>query len=146
MKENNTIVMMEPTQDWEREDLAALAIWWRRPSFWLWSLLFDPLMRPGSVEVAHIRVEHPVELFLMQDEQMIEALTSHTAQEPLTDGIGSRGVIRSCEHLDVTYLRNPREGHPKLAIILLDEKLRSRAKGGGLPKRYVRSKRRWEIV
>ena len=32
-------------------------------------------MRPGSVEVMYIRVEHAVELLLMQDEQMIEAFT-----------------------------------------------------------------------
>jgi len=40
----------------------------------------------------------------MEDEQMIEALTSHTSQEPLTDGIRSRSVIRSCENLDGTRI------------------------------------------
>ena len=49
-------------------------------------------LRPGSVEVVRIRVEHAVELLLMEDEQMIEAFTSDTSQEPLTDGIGTRGV------------------------------------------------------
>ena len=100
----SSIVMMEPTQDREGEDLAAFGIWWHWPSLWLWNLLLDPLMRPGSVEVVHIRVEHPVELLLMQDEQMIEALTSYTSQEPLTDGIRSRSVIRSFENLDVTRI------------------------------------------
>jgi hypothetical protein len=52
-------------------------------------------LRPGSVEVVHIRAQHAVELLLMQDEQMIEALTPDTAEEPLTHGIGARGVIRS---------------------------------------------------
>ena len=55
-------------------------------------MLLNALMRPGSVEVVRIRVEHAVELLLMEDEQMIEALTPDTSQEPLTDGIGSRGV------------------------------------------------------
>lgn len=45
----------------------------------------------------------------MQDEQMIEALTPYTAKEPLTDGIGTWGVIRSFENLDVTRMRNPSE-------------------------------------
>jgi hypothetical protein len=80
----------------------------------------------------------------MQDEQMIEALTPHTAQETLTDGIGSRGAIRGFEYLDATCLRNPGEAHPKLAIVIPDEVLRPHTKGGGFPKRYVPSKHRWE--
>jgi hypothetical protein len=85
--------MVEPTQDREGEDLAALRIWWQETSFPLRNLLLDALMRPGSIEVVHICVEHPLELLLMHDEQMIEALTSHTAEEALTDGIGSRRLV-----------------------------------------------------
>jgi len=55
-----------------------LEIWWQWPSFLLRNLLLDALMRPGSVEVVHIRVEHALELLLMEDQQMIEALTPHT--------------------------------------------------------------------
>ncbi len=70
----------------------------------------------------------------MQDEQMVEALTSHTAEEALTDGIGSRGVIRRCENFNATRLGNPREDHSKLAIVITDEVLRPHTKGSGLPK------------
>ena len=91
-------------------------------------------MGPGSVEVVQIRVEHALELLLIQDEQMIEALTSHTAKESLTDGIGARSVKRSFENLDATGLGNPREGHPKLAIVITDKILRPHTKGGGFPK------------
>ena len=70
--------MVQPAQDREREDLATFGICWHWPSLWLGNLLLDPLMRPGSVEVVHIGAQHPVELFLMEDEQMIEALTSYT--------------------------------------------------------------------
>ncbi len=73
---------------------------------------------------------------------MIEALASHTSEKAFTDGIRARGFIRCFENLDVTRLRNPREAHPKLAIIISDEVLRLLAIGGGLPNRYVRSKRR----
>jgi hypothetical protein len=51
-------------------------------------------MRPGSVEGVHIRVEHTVELLLIQDQEMIEALTPYTAEESLTDGIRARGVMK----------------------------------------------------
>jgi hypothetical protein len=64
-------------------------------------------LRPGSVEVVHIRVEHAVELLLMQDEQMIEALTPYTAEEPLTNGIRARGVIRSSSSAHVVELCSP---------------------------------------
>jgi hypothetical protein len=71
---------------------------------------------------------------LMQDQQVIEALTPDTAEEALTDSIGTRGVIGDFEYLDTTCLRHPSEGHPKLAIMITDEVLRTRAIGGGLPK------------
>jgi len=91
-------------------------------------------MRPGSVEGVPIRVEHALELLLMQDEQMIEALTPYTAEEPLTDGMRARDVRRSFKNLNVTRLRNPSEAHPKLAIVITDEVLRPHTKGGGFPK------------
>ena len=69
----------------------------------------------------------------MQDEQMVEALPSHTAQEALADGIGTWSMIRRFEHLDTTRLGNPREGHAKLAIVITDEVLWPYTKGGGFP-------------
>jgi len=65
-------------------------------------------------------MEDALELLLMQDEQVIEALTPHTSEEAFTDGIGTRGVIRGFENLNVTRLRNPREAHTKLGIIITD--------------------------
>ena len=82
----------------------------------------------------YIGIEDALELPLMQDQQVIEALMLDTAEEALTNGIGTRGVIGCFENLDATCLGNPCEGHPKLAIIITDEILRTRAIGGGLPK------------
>src|SRR5260370_25415847 len=90
----SSIVMMEPTQDREGEDLAAFAIWWHWPSLWLGNLLLYPLMRPGSVEGVHIRAPHPLELLLIEGEQMIEGLTSSTSQETLTHCMRARSVRR----------------------------------------------------
>ena len=85
-------------------------------------------LRPGSVEVVHIRVEHAVELLLMQDEHMIEALMPHTAQEAFTDRIGPWCVVRRFQDLDATGLGNPIEDHPKLAIIIPNEIFRTDTK------------------
>jgi hypothetical protein len=95
------------------------------------NLLFDPLMWSGSIEVLDIGVEDTVELFLMQDEQMIEAFTSDTPQKAFTDGIGSRGVIRRFENLDSTRSRNTGEVHPKLAIVIPKKVFRPLSIGRG---------------
>ncbi len=71
--------MVEPTQDREGEELAPCLMCWHGSSFRLRNLLLDALVRSCLVEVVHIRVEHALELLLMEDEQMIEALTPHTA-------------------------------------------------------------------
>ena len=60
-------------------------------------------------------------LLLMQDEQVIEALTSHTAQEALTDGSGAWSVIRGCEKFDVTGRRHPVETGSKLAVVIMNQ-------------------------
>jgi hypothetical protein len=109
-------------------------IFWRRSSFLLGNLLLDPLMRPGSVEVVYISAQYPLELLLMQDEQVIETLASHTSKKAFTDGIRLRDVIGYFEHLDSTRLRNPFEAQPKLTVMITDEILRPFTIGGGFPK------------
>src|SRR5262249_43198898 len=130
----SSIVMMQAAQDREGNDFATCVMGWHGSSFRFRNQLLDALMRPGSVELVHIRVEHALELLLMEDQQMIEALTPDTAQEAPTDSIGSRGVIRRCEHLNATRLSYPRKAHPKLAVVVSNEILRSHAIGSGLPK------------
>jgi hypothetical protein len=75
------VVMMQSTQDRHGEIFATCVIWWKRHNPWFRYLLPDPLMRPGMVEVEHIRVKDALELLLMQEEQVIEAFTTHTSQK-----------------------------------------------------------------
>ena len=111
---------------------------WNGSSLLLRNLLLDALIWSCLVEVRHVGVEDALELLLMEDQQMIEALTPHTAQEPLTDGIGAWGVIGGFEHLDATRFSNPIEGHPKLAIVITDEVLRTHTIGRGFSKLLCR--------
>jgi len=74
-----------------------------------------------------------MELLLLEDEQTIETLATHTSEKAFTDGIRSQGVIRGLENLDPTRLRNTGEVRTKLAIGITDEVLRSFAIGGGFP-------------
>jgi hypothetical protein len=103
-------------------------------------------MRPNPIEVVYICVEYALELLLMQDEQMIEALAPHAPEKPLTDGIRSRGLIRCFEDLNATRLCNTGEVPPELAIVIPNEILRSLSKGCGFSQRYALPMRRWEIV
>src|SRR5262249_48083670 len=128
----SSIVMVEAGQDREGEDLPACGIWWQWFQWRLWNLLLYALMRPGSVEVVDIGIEHALELLLMEDEQMIEALTSHTAQEALTDGIRARGVIRRFENLDSAGGGHTRKTGSKFAITIANEILWSLSISGCL--------------
>ena len=125
------VIMMLATQNGEREDLAICVICWHWPSLRFWNLLPDALMRPGSVEIVHIGVEHSVELLLLQDEQMIEALAPHAPQKALADGIGSGSVIRGVENLNRTHCGHTSETGPKFPIVITDQMLRHLPKWRG---------------
>jgi len=112
---------MQSPQDWKGKDLANISMWRDRPTIPFWDLLSDALMRSGLIEVVDIGSQDPLELPLLQNEQVIEALATHTAKKTFTDGIGSRSVIGRFENLDATRLGNPREGHAKFAIVVTGE-------------------------
>lgn len=124
---------MQPSQDGQGEDLASRPIGRARFTIPLWDLLPDSLMRSGLIEVLDIGTQDTLQLFLLEEEQVIETLSPHAAQEALTDRIGTWGVIRCFQDRDGTRLGNPREGHAKLAIGITDEVLQTHAIGGGLP-------------
>jgi hypothetical protein len=142
----SAVIVVQSTQDWQGEDLASLVIQRNRLTIPFWNLLPDALMRPGSVEVVYIGSQDPLELLLMQDEQVIETLTTHTAQKAFTDRIGPWCVVRRFQYLDAAGCGHAREIGSKLVITITDEILRTLTIGSGFPNRYVRSKRRWEIV
>ncbi len=70
----------------------------------------------------------------MEDEQVIETLTPHTAQKAFTDGIRSWSLIRCFENLDPTRMCNPSEARPKLAIVLPKMVFRPLSIRRGFPK------------
>ncbi len=90
-------------------------------------------MRSCLVEVGHIGIEHALELLLLQDQQVVQALLSYTPQETLTDGIGSGSVNWRFEKLDATGLRHSAETGSKLAVVITDQILGCLPIGGGFP-------------
>ncbi len=73
-------------------------------------------------------------LLLLQDEQVIEALTSHTAQQALTDGIGARRMNGRFQYLDASGGGHASETGSKLVITIADEILRTLSISRGFPK------------
>jgi hypothetical protein len=47
----------------------------------------DPLMWPSLIVVPDIGLEETVEMFLVQDQEMIQAFSPHASQKEFTDGI-----------------------------------------------------------
>jgi hypothetical protein len=92
-----------------------------------WNLLFDPLMWSSSIEVLDIGAQHPLELPLTEDKQMIETLAPHTAEKAFTDRIRARGVIGGFEELDEARRRHSGETRSECAIVVVNEIF------GGLP-------------
>jgi hypothetical protein len=68
----------------------------------LWKLLLDTLVWSGLVEVQDIGLEEAVELFLVQDQEMIQAFSPHAPSKAFTDGIRLWRSIRSSKHLVAT--------------------------------------------
>ena len=72
-----------------------------------WKLLPNPLMWSCQVEVGHIPIENPVELLLVEDQQVVKAFLSHTSQEAFADRIGAFRMNGRFENLDGTRCRHP---------------------------------------
>src|SRR5712692_584603 len=87
------------------------------------NLLLNPLMWSHSIEIRDIGTQDTMQLLLMDDQEMIQALSSHTPQEAFTDRIGSRRVIGRFEHLDATRCCDSSETKPELAIIIANKVL-----------------------
>jgi hypothetical protein len=92
--------MVQSTQDWEGEDLATIVIWRDGLTMPFWNLLFDALMRSGSIEVLDIGMQDTMQLLLLEDEKVIETLSTHATKKPFADRIGLWCVVRRGEHLD----------------------------------------------
>ena len=94
----------------------------------------DPLMRSSVVEVCHILIEHPLELPLVKDQDMIKAFLSHTPHEAFADRIGSWNMIGCFENLNRTCCSYTSEAGPKFAIIITNQIRRCLPIGRGFPK------------
>ena len=78
-------------------------------------------MGASAIEVGGIGLQHPEELVLVEDEQVIEALAAHTSQKALTEGIDAWSVIGCPQELDAGPARYSCKERAKLAVIVTDQ-------------------------
>ena len=83
------------------------------------------------IEVVHIGIEHALELFLMQDQQVVQAFLSDAPQKAFANGIGSWRMNRRFEQLDATGCRHPSKAGPKFAVVITYQILGCLSIGGG---------------
>jgi hypothetical protein len=76
------------------------------------------------IEILDVGTQDTMQLFLMEDEQVIQALSPDTPQKAFTDRIGARCMRGGCEYLDVARCCNTSETGPKLALVITNELLR----------------------
>ena len=91
-------------------------------------------MRSSPIEVGDIAIEHALELFLMQDQQVVQAFLSDAPQKAFANGIGSWRMNRRFEQLDATGHRHSAETGSILAVVITDQILGGLSIGGGFSK------------
>jgi len=131
------VVMVEPTYDRKSDHLVTCILRGRYRAALFWNLLLNPLMGSCSVEVAHIRIEHALELLLAEDQQVVQAFLSDAPQEAFADRIGSWRVIRRFENLNRTRGRHASKARPKFAIGIPNQVLWRLPIGSRFSQRYA---------
>ena len=80
--------------------------------------LLKPLMGAGLVEIENILIKEAMELLLMQDQEVIQAFSSHASQKAFADSIGLWSSVGCAKHFDATCGRHTRKIRPEFAVII----------------------------
>jgi len=79
--------MVQPTQHGNSASLVRLVWWRKRKHRRVRNPLPKPLMGSGLLKVEEIRSEEAMELLLLENEEVIQAFSPHTAQKTFTERI-----------------------------------------------------------
>jgi hypothetical protein len=115
------VVMVQPTHHRKSDHSAPCTLRGRNRSTPFRYLLRNPLMRSCLVKVRHIRIEHAVELPLMEDQQVVQAFLSDAPQIAFADGIGSWCMNGRGEKLNRTRGRHTSKARPEFAIVITNQ-------------------------
>ena len=78
------VIVMQSAQHWARDELSTLL--WLSPWHWLArDCLPNPLVGPGAVEVRLVLLHYAMQVSLAEDQQVVQAFSTHAAQKSLAD-------------------------------------------------------------
>ncbi len=83
------IVVVQPVEHRDGDHRATTFRGWHG-GHWLRHALSHPLVRPGLIEVRGVLLERAAQMCPRQDQEVVEALAPHAAEEPLARRIGLR--------------------------------------------------------
>jgi hypothetical protein len=90
-------------------------------------------MWSGLLERSTRERQDTVQLLLVENQHVIQALSSNTAQKAFTDRLGTRGVIGRLEYLAATRCCQASETGTTIALLSANEVLRPHTISSGLP-------------
>src|SRR5258708_12020256 len=93
-------------------------------------------MGSNLVEVDRIGIEEPMELLLMEDQEMIQAFSPHTSQETFTNGIGLRRSVWRAKDLDASCCCHTCNTRSELSVIISNQISWTFSIGGRLPQLF----------
>jgi hypothetical protein len=106
---------MEPVENRKRNDLPR-----SRFAFLvhgtLRNPLFNALMPTGLVEELNVLFDHPIQMFLSQDQHVIKALPPYAPQEPFADRVGFGCAVRRFQDFNVAVPCHSHESGAVFAI------------------------------
>ncbi len=136
--------MVQPTQHGNSTNLAQLIRRRSRKHRRVRNPLSKPLMGASLIKVQGISLEEAIALFLIENEEVIQAFSSHTAQKTFANGIRLRSSKWRSKHLDPTGGGHSRKTWPKFLVIIPDEICGCLPIGSRFSQRYAPPRDRWE--
>jgi hypothetical protein len=114
----------EPAKDLFPADpvLGEVDLRWLGMSLSRWELA-KGTVRPGRVVVRHVLGQHPSQVMLIEDQQLVEELPAEGAYDPFADCVRSGCLWRAGENPDALRREHGIEGVGELACTIPDQEL-----------------------
>jgi hypothetical protein len=113
--------MVQPAQNGNGANLAQVIRGRSRKHRRICNPLPKPLMGSSLMKVTCRSLEEARELFLMENEEVIQAFSSHASQKAFANGIRLRSSKWGPKHLNPTDCSHSRKTCPKFLVIIPDE-------------------------
>jgi hypothetical protein len=118
------VFVRESAKDLSSADpmLGEVDLGWPGVSLSRWELA-KGTVRPGRVVVHHVLGQHPAQVMLIDDQQLVEEIPAEGADDPFADGVRSGCLRRAGQNPDACRGEHGIEGAGELAGTVPDQEL-----------------------